>query len=61
MASSGKVELDVLSENDVRSVLSMEELILAMEQALIAYSDGRTVQPDRQLLEVAPHKSLIRN
>ena len=59
VASSGKIELDVLSENDVRSVLSMDELIFAMEHALIAYSDGRTVQPDRQLLEVAPHKGFF--
>lgn len=41
-----------LSEEDVASVLSMRELIPAMEQALIDYSAGRIAQPDRQMLPV---------
>jgi thiomorpholine-carboxylate dehydrogenase len=44
-----------LDEDEVRALLRMEDLIPAMERALIDYSAGRTAQPDRQLLEVAPH------
>lgn len=44
-----------LDEEDVRSLLSMEDLIPAMAQALIDFSQGRVVQPGRQMLEVADH------
>jgi alanine dehydrogenase len=41
-----------LSEQDVRAALSMEELIEAMESALMAFSSGRVVQPVRTTLEL---------
>jgi len=43
-----------LSESDVRSALSMQELIAAMESALIAFSSGRVVQPVRTVMELRP-------
>ena len=42
-----------LSESDVRAVLTMGELIDAMESALIAFSAGRVVQPVRTVMEIA--------
>jgi len=41
-----------LSESDVRAVLSMGELIEAMESALAAFSSGRVLQPVRTALEL---------
>ena len=41
-----------LSESDVRAVLTMGELIEAMETALIAFSAGRVVQPVRTVLGI---------
>jgi ornithine cyclodeaminase/alanine dehydrogenase-like protein (mu-crystallin family) len=41
-----------LSESDVRAVLTMGELIDAMESALIAFSAGRVVQPVRTVMEI---------
>jgi alanine dehydrogenase len=41
-----------LSETDVRDVLTMGDLIDAMELALIAFSTGRVVQPVRSVLEI---------
>src|SRR5947209_5260318 len=41
-----------LSESDVRALLYMPELIEAMEQALIAFSSGRVMQPVRLSLEL---------
>src|ERR1035437_1116812 len=41
-----------LSESDVRAVLTMGELIDAMEAALIAFSAGRVVQPVRTVLGI---------
>ena len=51
--SKSKADVPFLGEEDVASVLSMGELIPAMEQALIDYSAGRIAQPDRQMLPVA--------
>ena len=42
----------VLSEAEVREVLSMPDLIVAMEGALAAFSAGTVVQPVRTVLEV---------
>jgi ornithine cyclodeaminase len=42
----------LLTENDVRAVLSMPDLIGAMEHALTEYSSGRVAQPVRQILTV---------
>ncbi|HSC27110.1 MAG TPA: ornithine cyclodeaminase family protein [Vicinamibacterales bacterium] len=42
----------LLKESDVRTVLSMPDLIAAMESALSAYSSGEVRQPLRTVLEV---------
>ena len=42
----------LLSEKDVRAVLSMDDLIAAMEQALEQYSAGGARQPLRSVFEV---------
>jgi ornithine cyclodeaminase len=42
----------LLTERDVRAVLPMGDLIDAMARALGEFSDGRVVQPVRQVLEV---------
>ena len=55
MAAGAKAALPFLDEDAVRAVLRLEDLIPAMETALIDYSAGRVAQPDRKLLEVAPH------
>lgn len=44
-----------LDEAQVRAVLRMEELIPAVERALIAFSAGRVQQPARQMLQAGPH------
>lgn len=41
-----------LSEADVRAVLSVADLIDAMESALIAFSSGGVVQPVRMIMEL---------
>ncbi len=45
----------LLTEDDVRKVLPMADLITAMEEALAAYSAGRAVQPVRSVLEIGDH------
>ena len=47
--------LPFLDEARVHAVLRMEELIPAVERALIAFSAGRVAQPVRQMLSVEPH------
>jgi len=42
----------LLTERDVRAVLSMSDLIAAMERALSAYSSGAAKQPVRTTIEV---------
>lgn len=42
----------LLTERDVRAVLTMPDLIAAMERALAAYSSGGAVQPVRTTIEV---------
>jgi ornithine cyclodeaminase/alanine dehydrogenase-like protein (mu-crystallin family) len=48
-----------LTETDVRSLLTMPDLIAAMESALAAFSAGTVVQPVRSVLEVGEHKSFF--
>lgn len=43
----------------MRAVLSMPDLIEAMESALVAFSAGRTTQPLRTVLEVGERKSFF--
>ncbi|HWT29611.1 MAG TPA: ornithine cyclodeaminase family protein [Propylenella sp.] len=47
--------LPFLNEEQVRAVLRMEDLIPAMETALVEFSAGRVAQPVRQMLSVEPH------
>ncbi|MEO3474470.1 ornithine cyclodeaminase family protein [Roseomonas sp. CAU 1739] len=42
-------------EAQIRSVLTFEDLIPAMERALIALCAGRAAQPVREMLNVEPH------
>ena len=42
----------LLSETDVRHLLSMDDLIQSMESALAEFSSGRTAQPLRTVIEV---------
>ena len=47
--------MPLFDEAQVRSVLRMEDLIPAMERALIDFSTGRIAQAVRELLPVEPH------
>lgn len=49
----------LLTEPDVRALLSMPDLIAAMETALAAFSAGNVVQPVRTVLEVGEHQSFF--
>jgi ornithine cyclodeaminase/alanine dehydrogenase-like protein (mu-crystallin family) len=48
-----------LTEPDVRALLSMPDLIAAMETALAEFSAGSVVQPVRTVLEVGANKSFF--
>ena len=43
----------LLTESDVRAVLTMPDLIAAMDGALTAFSVGEVVQPVRSVLDLA--------
>jgi len=47
----------LLSERDIRAVLTMPDLIEAMERALAEYSAGKVTQPVRTVLEVGAEKN----
>jgi alanine dehydrogenase len=49
----------LLTESDVRALLSMPDLIVAMEVALAAFSAGSVVQPVRTVLEIGERKSFF--
>jgi alanine dehydrogenase len=49
----------ILNEHDVRAVLTMPDLIETMQAALVAYSEGRTLQPLRTVLEVGAQKAFF--
>lgn len=49
----------LLTETDVRALVTMPDLIAAMETALAAFSAGSVVQPVRTVLEVGAHKSFF--
>jgi len=49
----------LLTESDVRALLTMPDLIAAMETALAAFSAGTVVQPVRTVLEVGEQKSFF--
>src|SRR5258708_7902999 len=48
-------KLLVLNESQVRAVLSYDDLIPAIRQALIDFSAGRVIQPLRTVISVAAH------
>lgn len=48
-----------LTESDVRALLTMPELIAAMEAALASFSGAQVVQPVRTVLEIAEHKAFF--
>ena len=49
----------LLGESDVRAVLPMPDLIVAMERALSQFSAGAVTQPVRTVLEVGPDKAFF--
>jgi ornithine cyclodeaminase/alanine dehydrogenase-like protein (mu-crystallin family) len=49
----------LLSEDDVRRLVSMDDLIEAMHAALVEFSGGRVQQPLRTVLEVGPQHAFF--
>jgi ornithine cyclodeaminase/alanine dehydrogenase-like protein (mu-crystallin family) len=48
-----------LDEADIRTVLRWDELLIAMEQALAAFSTGRVLQPVRNMLTIEEEKRYL--
>ena len=48
-----------LDENTIRPLLLLEELIPAMERALIDFSAGRVMQPIRSIVTIAEHHGFM--
>ena len=51
--------LPFLDEDEVRAHLRWDELIVAMEQALVAFSAGRVQQPVRRFLTIERHEGFF--
>ena len=49
----------LLDEHDIRSLLTMPDLIAAMRPAMIEYSTGRARQPLRTVLELGENRSIF--
>ena len=49
----------LLTEADVKSLLTMDHLIATMDSALADFSRGRVVQPVRTVLQVGPDKAFF--
>ncbi len=49
----------LLSEQDVRMLLSMDDLITVMEGALVQFSTGAAQQPLRTVLQVGPQRAFF--
>lgn len=49
----------LLAENDIRSLLTMSDLIEAMRPAMIEYSTGRAQQPLRTVMELGGSRSFF--
>ena len=47
----------LLTEDDVKALLTMDHLIATMESALADFSSGRVVQPLRTVIQVGPQKA----
>jgi thiomorpholine-carboxylate dehydrogenase len=48
-----------LDETEIRAVLRWDELLIAMEQALAAFSTGRVLQPMRNMLTIEEDKRYL--
>jgi alanine dehydrogenase len=48
----------ILTRKDLRKLLTMEEVIQALEGAFLSYSRGKTIAPVRLALEVKPYKGI---
>jgi alanine dehydrogenase len=48
----------ILTRKDLRELLTMEEVIPALEGAFLSYSRGETIAPVRLAMEVKPHKGI---
>ena len=60
MATGHKVDsILILSEDAVRNLLNMEELISAMSRALADLSGGKVIQPVRTVLSIAEHQGFF--
>jgi thiomorpholine-carboxylate dehydrogenase len=57
--SSHPAALPFLDESDIQPLLRLEDLIPAMEQALIDFSAGRVGQPVRSIVPVPHYKGLM--
>ena len=49
----------LLEEATVRRLLRMEEVISAMDQALVAFSSGKVVQPIRTMLPISEYEGFL--
>jgi alanine dehydrogenase len=49
----------LLTEADIRAVLPMDDLIDAMQAALVQFSDGQVQQPLRTVLSIGAHKAFF--
>lgn len=54
-----RVPVPFLDEDDLRPLLRLENLIPAMEQALIDFSSGQVLQPVRSIVPVPQHNGLM--
>ena len=59
MTDLPKTPVPFLDENAIRPLLRLEDLIPAMEQALIDFSSGRVLQPVRSIVAVPQHNGLM--
>lgn len=51
--------MDFLDEEKVRAVLRYEDLLPAMEQALIGFSTGKVCQPLRSMMQLPKHEGIL--
>ena len=59
MSHPNKPALSFLDEETIRPLLRFEDLILAMERALMDFSAGRVQQPVRSIVAVPQHSGLM--
>jgi len=59
MIDRPKTAVPFLDEDAIRPLLRLEDLIPAMEQALIEFSAGRVLQPVRSIVPIPQHNGLM--